>query len=469
MKRKLLAFLLLFSIIAMSSPVFAQDLVYKSEVIRHSGKNRYETALEVSRASFEKSDFAIVVSGESFPDALAGGPLAGILDAPILLTPKSDMPDGLLEELVKLQVKKVYILGGTEAIDRGIEQQLRAVASVERLGGEDRYETCVLIATRIRAITGETQVAIANGRNFPDAISASGYLGAAGIPLLLTEKNALPEAVLGYLTRVDAPKTLVLGGTEVISAGVESQLKGVERIAGANRWETSVAIANYGFDRMNTGETLKTVLLVNGMNFPDALSSAPISSMLKAPILLTSPDQLHRSVKGYVEKNQPYRVIVVGGLEVVTSNVIGEVLSVLSNPGDEQPEPLEKNKYYDNLAQEAFLLINQIRANKGIYPYVWDGGLEASAKVRAVELTTKFSHTRPDGQPWHTINANAKGENIVSNATTANILIELLTKTSGGSSNIIRDRSDFKAIGIGCYTNDKGEPFWSLLYGLPTQ
>lgn len=64
-------------------------------------------------------------------------------------------------------------------------------------------------------------------------------------------------------------------------------------------------------------------------------------------------------------------------------------------------------------ARQAFDQINAIRANNGLSSYAWSNGLEQAADVRAVEAVSAWSHTRPDGSDYWTVNANiVYGENL---------------------------------------------------------
>jgi uncharacterized protein YkwD len=58
---------------------------------------------------------------------------------------------------------------------------------------------------------------------------------------------------------------------------------------------------------------------------------------------------------------------------------------------------------YINAARAAHGLINQQRVNAGLGELRWDDNLAACAMVRATELPSSFSHTRPDGSDWYTV------------------------------------------------------------------
>ena len=71
-----------------------------------AGNNRYHTAALISQATYEQSDIAILAQGMDFPDALAAGPLAKALNAPILLSRSDRLSPETEAELMRLGVKK---------------------------------------------------------------------------------------------------------------------------------------------------------------------------------------------------------------------------------------------------------------------------------------------------------------------------------------------------------------------------
>lgn len=82
------------------------------------GLGRVETAIGASREVFwAGSEYVIIATARSFPDALGGSALAGMLDAPILLTEPTYLPPSVATEIVEeLGASKVIILGGTGAV-----------------------------------------------------------------------------------------------------------------------------------------------------------------------------------------------------------------------------------------------------------------------------------------------------------------------------------------------------------------
>lgn len=96
-------------------------------------------------------------------------------------------------------------------------------------------------------------VYIATGANFPDALAAAATAAVGLGPVLLVAQNAVPTATLNELNRLQPSRIVIVGGTAVISAGVQSQLEGlgfsptVSRIAGANRFETAAKLSQASF------------------------------------------------------------------------------------------------------------------------------------------------------------------------------------------------------------------------------
>ncbi|HEX2221057.1 MAG TPA: cell wall-binding repeat-containing protein [Candidatus Limnocylindria bacterium] len=105
----------------------ALDRYTTGSVTRITAADRYLGAVAISQAHFAAAGVAYVATGTNFPDALAGGPPAGIARAPILLVPGGTVPSAVKQELLRLGVKQVVILGGTGSVSSGVEAELRAL------------------------------------------------------------------------------------------------------------------------------------------------------------------------------------------------------------------------------------------------------------------------------------------------------------------------------------------------------
>jgi putative cell wall-binding protein len=97
---------------AVSVGVFNDLRVLKPFVSRLSGADRYATAVEVAETFFGASDFAYLANGTSFPDALAAGPLAGQLGAPLYLSPGTCTKAETQSDIIRVLANGVVGVGG---------------------------------------------------------------------------------------------------------------------------------------------------------------------------------------------------------------------------------------------------------------------------------------------------------------------------------------------------------------------
>ena len=296
-------------------------------VDRISGDDRYATAAAISAANFAPGvPVVYVATGVNYPDALAGAPVAGMKDAPLLLVPGDYIPSVVSAELSRLKPGKVVILGGDDVVSARVAGSLKkyTAGTVTRLSGVDRYATAAAISAANFA-PGVPAVYIATGENFPDALSGAPVAGMKNSPLLLVPGDSIPAEVAAELTRLNPGKVVILGGDDVVSASVATALKGftsgtVDRLFGADRYATSAAIS-----AANYPAGVPVVYVATGENFPDALAGAPVAGMKDAPLLLVSHDALSAEVRAELTRLHPAKVVILGGDDVVSAAVAAEL------------------------------------------------------------------------------------------------------------------------------------------------
>ncbi len=308
---------------------------------RVAGKNRYDTSLAVADEMIKKEghfENVVLASGENFPDALSGGYLADEKDGPLMLVNAAN------ESKVMSYIQRyldprgtVYILGGNSAVSSSFETKLRNLGvtenfTVKRLSGNERYGTnlAVLEEASLDEYGRKTDdliedgLIVASGKSFADSLSAS----AAEKPLLLVG-DTLTQAQKNWIASSGIKKFYVVGGTSAVSASVENALKAygrVERVAGANRWETSYRVAN----KFNSDA--EAVALASGNNFPDGLSGAPLAMDNNAPILLVSNDSYAYAKQFMAEKNIK-KCITIGGTSAINNTTVNNVVTKNSTVG----------------------------------------------------------------------------------------------------------------------------------------
>ncbi len=246
---------------------------------RVAGGNRLETAVELSN-EFADADTVLIARGDDFPDALAGAPLAAHLDAPILLSNPDRLVQETLDEIDRLGADEARLLGGEAALSATVEQQLEGAGlTTDRYAGGDRFETAAKIADDLpesdAAFVARGRVSGDPDSGWEDAVAVSALAAFTETPILLTDTDQLPVDTSGALQgRSDVT---IVGGAGVVSQGVQNAIDGgagrTDRLAGADRWATSVEIAE---ESVGEGMDPATTWVATGGDFPDALAAAPV-------------------------------------------------------------------------------------------------------------------------------------------------------------------------------------------------
>jgi putative cell wall-binding protein len=96
-----------------------------------------------------------------------------------------------------------------------------------------------------------------------------------------------------------------------------------ERVAGADRYAVSVAIADKAYPF-----TADIVFVATGENYPDALSAGPAAARLGGPLLLTPGQSLPESVRQKIVALDPDTIVVVGGPNAVAESVFDELAAL---------------------------------------------------------------------------------------------------------------------------------------------
>jgi len=213
------------------------------DVVRLSGTTRYGTAAKVYEE--EACGFEVfLATGTNFPDAIAGGALAGSFNSvfptflgvgAILLANSSGVPQETINAMNNCNSDSVTFLGGTDVLPASLQTQIDAevptVTDFKRLSGATRYETAVEIAKEF-TLAPVDKVYLTVGDNFPDAL-AGGPAAARdpatfGSPILLSKKDCIPASVNTYLNSLNGgagPTDIVmLGGTDVLSNAAPSRV-----------------------------------------------------------------------------------------------------------------------------------------------------------------------------------------------------------------------------------------------------
>lgn len=300
-------------LLANGTKAFASDYD-RIDIKKIYGKDRFSTATEVSQEGWYYSDYAIVANGLGFADALCSTPLSKAVDGPILLTHANKLPDVTKNEISRLGVKKVYIVGGTGAVSKNIENQIRSMGiQVHRLGGKDRFETSLLIAKEMEKLVYVDDIVIVPGdEKFEgaDALSIAPIAGSRSMPMLLASKNEISPSIKKWIDGMNANNTYVVGQTGAISDKAIKDIPSVVKINGKDRFDTNLKVLDefsyyLEYERVYTSKAVDSSIV-------DALTTGPLAAKKSSPLLLVG-DKLTPAQNKYLSTLASRELVAIGG------------------------------------------------------------------------------------------------------------------------------------------------------------
>ena len=371
--------------------------------LRLCGNDRYDTSIAIAKQlkaenGGNKFSSIIVTCGTKYPDALSASYLAKVKNAPILICGSDANSQTKMFDFIKnntLSSAKVYIIGGTSAVDNNFEKKLKTYfkgsSQITRLWGEDRFKTNIQILKEASKYDKDTSgvVLVAHGMDYADALSAS----AVGKPILLVNGDNLTAEQQAYLksAKLKTANIISTGNavTSKIGTSISKFVSKVNRISGKDKYETSYLVANKFFSKP------ATVLMTYGENFPDGLCGGPLAIKYNAPMLLVSKENTKFAAK--------YSAAPAGKSDNAVSNSVtlgGETI---------MPNEMIKAVVTDKMIQStvtskttAAVDITSQPTNKKVAP-----GASASFTVKASGKNVKYQwQSSLNGVSW--INVNGK-------------------------------------------------------------
>ncbi len=254
-----------------------------------AGKDRYKTAIEVSKNGWTKSNNAVIINGlDGLVDALTATPYAVLKDAPILLTSKEKLNADTAAELARLGVKHVDIIGGTSAVSDSVKKEIEAKGiTVNRISGKDRYGTSLAVAEAMDKIKDVSKIAVVNGlTGLPDAVSVAAPAGDENMPIILSHPSRGIADSKAFLDKEGITKSYVIGATSAVSDAVKNSLYGTKvRLGGKTRHETNALV----IDEFYSNSTMDNIYVAkSGMakshELVDALAVGALASKNNDPV-----------------------------------------------------------------------------------------------------------------------------------------------------------------------------------------
>ncbi|PRR78477.1 N-acetylmuramoyl-L-alanine amidase LytC precursor [Clostridium liquoris] len=320
----------------LTSTLTATNVQAASSVERLGGGNREATATSVAKSAFPNgTDTVVLVNGyDGYGDSVSATPLAKALNAPILLTDDINTPSAdLIANLKDLKAKKIVIVGGEGVVPKALADKLASSYKVERIGGNNRYETNANVAKKVLELTGEKGAFLVNGQDgYADALSVASIAATKGMPILFANKNEVPAEVK------EAAKGLTIsavGGKTILPDAVVTSVGATRVAGGGDRFETNIEVLNKYKDVLNFDNMYMAYGGYDKDDFADALVASAAAAKTGAPVVLSGKKdaaEATTNAKEYLENNlKDSKVYLVGG-EAALEKAIEDSVKNIVNP-----------------------------------------------------------------------------------------------------------------------------------------
>ncbi|MBQ1647820.1 MAG: cell wall-binding repeat-containing protein, partial [Bacteroidales bacterium] len=220
------------------------------------------------------------------------------------------------------------IITGTGHYTGTLEATFLIESSIDRIAGKDRFLTAFDAADRLKrelGVTAFSNVVIASGTDFPDALAGAYLAKVKDAPILLTSAGMAPTVAQYIKTNmVPGGGIYILGGKSAVPMVMEDELHklgfndaNIHRLAGSNRYLTNIEILKAA------GVTGEDLLICSGKGYADSLSASAVGR----PILLVG-DSLTTAQTDYLTEVRAQlggNIYAIGGNGVVSEQVFSDV------------------------------------------------------------------------------------------------------------------------------------------------
>ncbi|HBF3361565.1 TPA: cell wall-binding protein Cwp10 [Clostridioides difficile] len=312
----------------------SSDSTSNVTVKKLKGADRFETAIKISQSGWTKSDTVVIVNGEdkSMVDGLTATPLASVKNSPILLSSNEKLPQKTVEELKRLNPSKVVVIGGNNSMPNSVVEAIKAVnskISVQRIGGDTRYQTSINIAKEIDKTNNVSKLYIGAGNGEADSLSIASLAGKEKTPIVLTQKDGVDNEAEQFIKSNKVSNIYFIGGVEKISNKAIEQVGKIvnrdisnNRVAGQTRQETNAKV----IDKFYSQSKLDGVVVANQDKLIDALAVGPLAAKNNSPVILAT-NTLDKSQESSLKGKNSSKLFEVGG--GIASSVIDKIKSLI--------------------------------------------------------------------------------------------------------------------------------------------
>lgn len=203
--------------------------------------------------------------------------------------------------------------------------QAEPISDVVRTTGTEVIDVAAEVA-RTQYPSSQPVTFVVSATAYPDGMVAAARAAAIKAPIVLVGATSIPDAARSALEHLGSDRIVIVGGPAVVSPDVESQLKryarkGVERVAGATRYQTAAELAG------KYAAGVSRLYITGGKGYTDASTGGGLAGLHGAPMLLVRRNGLVAPTVAQLERLRPQEIIVLGGDATVSDAVVQQLRS----------------------------------------------------------------------------------------------------------------------------------------------
>lgn len=201
-----------------------------------------------------------------------------------------------------------------------------------RFAGTDRYSTAVKATNGFPTVMSPwNSLVLVSGETYADSLSGSALAAKLGSLLLITRPEVIPTVVQEEILRLSPKRVIVVGGEVAVRPQVIDSLRALGiretvRIAGSDRYETSIEVAKFGWPQGAT-----RIFIAPGEEFGPGLIAGAAAGAFQAPLLLTKPSEVTATTRTELQRLSAQTAVIFSynaGPGMISSNVSREIGSL---------------------------------------------------------------------------------------------------------------------------------------------
>lgn len=298
-------------------------------VVRYSGEDRSEVAVNIWNKFFPKADTVILVNRDASGDAISAANISQG-KAPILYTKAQQLTETTEKALAEKKPANVVVLGGTVSVSEKTFKKIQSVlpeAKITRIDGADRYEVNTKTLAELK---GSEKIVFTSGQVFSDALMSVPVAKSLKAPVILVKEKQVPAKTAEVLKEFKELKQAVLiGGPKTVAEATKTELTTLSGLTSITRIEAKDRYA-LGAKVAGMFNKPEKAMVVSGKLASDALTAGPVAQLENWPLLLTKTD-LSPAVRQFFKDNDTVKeVIIVGGPKSVSEMAENELEKLLT-------------------------------------------------------------------------------------------------------------------------------------------